>query len=122
MNSAFSPTTTIPPTMSECPFKYFVAECTTRSQPNVKGCWIQGVAKVLSSTVINLCWRAIFTTCCISTNFNKGLVGDSIHNNLVSGFICLIKLFKSVISTYEKLKLDDRCFIWLNKRTVPPYK
>ena len=35
--SAFSPTTSTPPTMSEWPFRYLVAECMTMSKPSSSG-------------------------------------------------------------------------------------
>ena len=34
-SSLFSPTTMTPPTISECPFRYFVAEWTTMSKPSL---------------------------------------------------------------------------------------
>ena len=50
--SAFSPTTSTPPTMSEWPFRYLVAECMTMSKPCSSGRCTQGLAKVLSQTVM----------------------------------------------------------------------
>ena len=60
MNSSFSTrslrslTTTMPPTMSECPLMYLVTECTTRSMPRSSGRCTNGEAKVLSTTVRTL--------------------------------------------------------------------
>ena len=48
--SRSSPTTATPPITSECPFRYFVAECTTISKLWSSGRWRYGVAKVLSAT------------------------------------------------------------------------
>ena len=39
---------TIPQIRSECPAKYFVPECMTRSIPKSAGRWLMGVANVLS--------------------------------------------------------------------------
>ena len=49
-SSALSPTTTMPPTMSEWPFRYLVAECITMSKPSSSGRCRNGVANVLSAT------------------------------------------------------------------------
>ena len=49
-SSASSPTTSMPPTMSEWPLRYFVAECMTRSAPCSSGRCSAGEAKVLSTT------------------------------------------------------------------------
>ena len=40
-----------PPTISEWPFRYLVAECSTISKPSSSGRWIMGEAKVESATV-----------------------------------------------------------------------
>ena len=42
-------TTTAPPTVSECPPRYFVVECTTAPAPSSSGRWLTGVANVLST-------------------------------------------------------------------------
>ena len=42
-------TTTAPATVSECPPRYFVGECTTKSAPCSSGRWLTGVANVLST-------------------------------------------------------------------------
>src|SRR5881296_2264175 len=52
--------TSMPPTMSEWPFRYFVVECRTMSAPNSSGCWKYGVAKVLSTTNSARALRALF--------------------------------------------------------------
>ena len=46
----FRPPPAIPPTMSEWPFRYLVAECMTMSMPSSIGRCTQGLAKVLSAT------------------------------------------------------------------------
>ena len=43
-------TTATPPTLSECPFRNFVVECTTMSAPSASGRWKNGLMKVLSTT------------------------------------------------------------------------
>ncbi len=48
--SAASAQMTAPPTESEWPFRYFVVEWTTASQPSARGLWKNGVANVLSTT------------------------------------------------------------------------
>ena len=48
--SAASAQMTAPPTESEWPFRYFVVEWTTASQPSASGFWKNGVANVLSTT------------------------------------------------------------------------
>ena len=42
-----------PAVTSLCPFRYFVAECMTRSTPSAIGCWLIGLAKVLSMADID---------------------------------------------------------------------
>ena len=44
-SSTFSPTTTIPPTISECPLRYLVVECMTKSKPCSNGRCVQGLCK-----------------------------------------------------------------------------
>ena len=47
--SAWGPVTH-PPVTSACPLRYFVALCIARSTPSAIGCWLIGLANVLSST------------------------------------------------------------------------
>ena len=68
---------TIPQIRSECPAKYFVPECMTRSMPKSAGRWLMGVAKVLSIKLMSLCCRARAVTFFRSTTRSVGLVGDS---------------------------------------------
>ena len=83
--SSASPTTATPPTMSECPFRNLVAECMTMSAPSSSGRWIQGVAKVLSTTTRIPRPRAAATTAAMSTSFSSGFVGVSIQIMRVFG-------------------------------------
>src|SRR3989440_8449013 len=76
-SSAF--TTSMPPTMSLCPFRYLVVECSTTSAPSSRGRWKQGVAKVLSTTHSAPAPRAIAATACRSHSRIIGLVGVSAY-------------------------------------------
>src|SRR3546814_9475168 len=67
----------MPPTMSEWPLRYFVAECMTTSKPSSSGRWTQGVAKVLSQAARMPRLRAKVATASRSTSFSSGLVGRS---------------------------------------------
>ena len=69
--------TSMPPTISECPFKYFVVECRTMSAPNSSGCWKYGVAKVLSTTNSARALRAIAPVAARSHKRIIGFVGVS---------------------------------------------
>ena len=69
--------TSIPPTMSEWPFRYFVVEWRTMSAPNCSGCWKTGVANVLSTTNKALAFRAISPVAARSHSRIIGLVGVS---------------------------------------------
>ncbi len=70
-----SRTTTAPPTTSEWPPRYFVAECTTASAPSSIGRCTIGVANVLSTATIAPRLRS--TTPAMSTTFSSGFVGVS---------------------------------------------
>ena len=79
-----------------------------------------GVAKVLSQTVSILFLLAILAILFKSVIFSSGLVGDSIHINLVFFLISLlIFLFKSM---YVIVIPEDFAFISLKSLKVPPYK
>jgi hypothetical protein len=58
-NTAASRASTAPWIRSECPARYFVTLWTTRSAPSWKGCWKNGVAKVLSTTTCAPCACAV---------------------------------------------------------------
>ena len=98
-SSALSPTTATPPTMSEWPFRYLVVECTTASAPSSSGRWIQGLAKVLSTTVQMPRPLAKRTTASMSTSFSIGLVGVSIQISRVSGCTAAASASRSLMST-----------------------
>ena len=66
-----------PAVTSAWPFKYFVAEWSTRSNPSASGCWRTGEAKVPSTTAEIPRRRAIPPTCSRSTILTRGLVGVS---------------------------------------------
>src|SRR5207253_8706327 len=97
-----------PPTMSECPFKYFVAEWITMSKPDSIGRWIQGVAKVLSETLMIFFSRAIFAMASMSMIFSSGLLGVSIQTMRVLDLIDFSNFDASVRSTKVKSKLAER--------------
>ena len=67
----------MPASTSECPPKYFVAECTTRSTPRSRARWIGGGAKVPSKIVVAPAALAAATTARTSTTRSVGLIGDS---------------------------------------------
>src|SRR3954454_1548654 len=74
-----------PAVTSLCPFRYFVALCITRSTPSAIGCWLIGLAKVLSiieRTFLALQARA---TAAMSTQRSVGLIGDSNQTSFVLG-------------------------------------
>ena len=97
-NSA-SPVTSAPPMMSEWPFRYLVAECMTMSAPRLSGCWLHGVAKVLSTTSFSPRAFAIFDRPSISASFISGLVGVSAQIIRVLGVIAASTAFRSDRST-----------------------
>ncbi len=78
---------TIPQIRSECPAKYFVPECITRSMPCSIGRQLMGVENVLSISVITLCCLASAETLFRSTTRSVGFVGDSRCMSLVFGRI-----------------------------------
>ncbi|MNV80404.1 hypothetical protein D3C71_1740060 [compost metagenome] len=84
--------------MSEWPFRYLVAECMTTSAPSASGCWLHGVAKVLSTTRISLCALAIFDRAAMSASFIRGLVGVSTHSIRVLSVIAASTAARSVRS------------------------
>ncbi|MNV68446.1 hypothetical protein D3C71_1612990 [compost metagenome] len=90
--------TRTPPTMSEWPFRYLVAECMTTSAPRANGCWLHGVAKVLSTTRISLCALAILDRASMSASFISGLVGVSTHSIRVLSVIAASTAARSVRS------------------------
>src|SRR5678816_3165512 len=85
-NALLPPATTTPPTMSEWPLRYFVAECSTRSAPYSSGRCRIGEQNVLSTTKIKPCLRANAPTFARSTTVSIGLVGVSAQTMRVFGF------------------------------------
>ncbi|MNI62854.1 hypothetical protein D3C73_1181890 [compost metagenome] len=119
-SSALSPTTTMPPTMSEWPLRYLVAECSTRSAPSSSGRCSIGEAKVLSTTTIRP-WRlAMAATAAMSTIFSIGLVGVSIHTIFVFDVIDASNAARSVRSTKLKSSPAVRRRTRSNRRKLPP--
>ena len=118
--SAFSPTTSTPPTMSEWPFRYLVAECMTMSKPCSIGRCTQGLAKVLSQTVMMPRLRAAAASAERSTSFSSGLVGVSTQSMRVSGRIAASKAAVSVRSTKLKASLAERSRTRSKSRRLPP--
>ncbi len=74
----------MPPTTSEWPPRYLVAECTTTSAPCSKGRWSAGVAKVLSTTRIAPWAWATSAIAVMSRQVSSGLVGVSSHTIVAS--------------------------------------
>ena len=99
--------TTTPPIKSECPLRYFVAECTTISKPNSKGFCTKGEQKVLSQTAIKLLCFAKEAIAFKSAILSKGFVGVSIHIILVLGLREASKALTSLKSQKVKSKPAD---------------
>ena len=85
--SSASAVTATPPTRSEWPLRYFVAECTTMSKPCSSGRCTQGEANVLSATARMPFARATSATIARSTSFKSGLDGVSTQIIFVLGLI-----------------------------------
>ena len=83
--SAGSATTTAPPTVSECPPRYFVVECTTAPAPCSSGRWLTGVANVLSTATSTSPADRVDARAARSTTLSVGLVGVSTQISFVSG-------------------------------------
>mmetsp|Transcript_2805 Transcript_2805/g.6258 ORF Transcript_2805/g.6258 Transcript_2805/m.6258 type:complete len:319 (+) Transcript_2805:350-1306(+) len=77
--------TSAPPTTSECPFRYLVAECMTTCAPSVIGCESAGVAAVLSTASTAPISSAISAMAAISVTPHVGFAGDSTQISLVLG-------------------------------------
>src|SRR3974377_2106666 len=72
-----------PATTSEWPFRYLVAECTTRSHPKSRGLQRTGVATVESAQTIAPARWARSHTASMSVIVQSGLLGVSIHTSPV---------------------------------------
>ena len=81
-SSSFVPTTATPPTMSEWPLRYLVAECMTICAPNAIGCVSRGVATVESTATIAPTSRAIALAAAMSVMSQVGFAGVSIQMRL----------------------------------------
>ncbi len=96
---------TAPPTESEWPFRYFVVEWTTASQPRASGLWKNGVANVLSTTTrIFAPIRAPSARARSASAFRSeisivGFVGVSTKSIRVAGVTALRTASPSVVST-----------------------
>src|SRR5437660_8449166 len=110
---------TAPPTTSECPPRYLVVECTTKSAPCSSGRWLTGVAKVLSTATSAPPRRA--TTPATSTTLSSGLVGLSTQIRRVSAFSAPATASRSVWSTRSYLR-PQRLSTLSTSRNVPPYR
>ncbi len=74
-----------PAVTSEWPLMYFVALCITRSTPSAIGCWLTGLANVLSTIASTPRARHAAATAAISTHRSVGLIGDSNQTIFVAG-------------------------------------
>ena len=88
-----------PPTTSEWPPRYFVAECVTKSAPNPMGCCRYGEANVLSTTSQAPASWVILATASRSTTRRSGLVGVSTQTTRVSSRTAFFTASRSVVST-----------------------
>jgi hypothetical protein len=84
---------------SECPDRYFVAECMTMSAPSSSGRCRNGVANVLSTTVSAPETAATRARAAMSTTFSNGLVGVS--SQTMRGTGALLRAAASA-STWER--------------------
>ncbi len=74
---------TLPAVRSECPFRYFVAECITRSAPRSSGCVSTGVAAVESTANRAPAACAISAVAAMSVIVHSGFAGVSTQTSLV---------------------------------------
>jgi hypothetical protein len=102
--SARDPEST-PPVTSLWPFKYFVALCIERSTPMASGCWLTGLAKVLSMPESTPAARHAAAIDRMSTQRSVGLIGDSNHTIFVWGPITVAG--------------DANCSSETNRRAMP---
>ena len=73
--------------LSLWPLRYFVVLCTTRSAPKAMGCWMTGLAKVLSTASRAWCACAMAAAFARSVRRITGLVGVSTKRSFVFGRI-----------------------------------
>ena len=95
--------TAMPPTMSEWPLRYLVAEWTTISAPCSIGRCSIGEQKVLSTTSSKSCFLANAESFFRSTSFSIGLVGVSAQIMRVFGFNAAFNAFAS----FKSMKLKS---------------
>ena len=93
-----------------------VVECTTMSAPRLRGCCIQGVAKVLSTTTRAPRLGAAADTAAMSITWSNGFVGDSSHTMRVAG------RHTSSISERSTVSITSPAGRWIAvaNRYVPP--
>ncbi len=89
-----------PAVTSLWPFRYFVALCMTRSTPSAIGCWLIGLANVLSITDSTPRARQADAIAAMSTHRSVGLIGDSNQRSFVSRA-------KSVSGWRQLVELDE---------------
>ncbi len=69
------------------------------STPSDNGCWLIGLAKVLSTTEMTPRARQAFATAAMSMQRSVGLIGDSNQTNLVASVMTASGVRKSSIDT-----------------------
>ena len=90
----------VPATTSECPFRYLVAACMTRSAPSASGRVSTGVATVESTASRAPAQCAISATAAMSLISHKGLAGVSSQTSRVRpGRTAAATAARSVVST-----------------------
>ena len=119
-SSVSSPTTSMPPTMSEWPLRYLVAECMTMCAPRSSGRCSIGDENVLSTASRMPRLRANSARRAISTIFSSGLVGVSHQINFVFGVTAASSAAMSLRSTKLKSSPAERRRTRSNNRYVPP--
>ena len=93
---------------SEWPERYFVAECMTTSAPSSSGRWMNGVAKVLSTTVSAPAVAAMRATALMSTTLRSGLVGVSTQTMRAGGTAGQRRAERVEVAQVDRIGLDRR--------------
>ena len=112
--------TTMPPTLSLWPLRYFVVLWMTMSAPRARGCCRHGLAKVLSTTSARPRGWVMAAIAAMSESRMTGLVGVSTNTIFVAGSMARATAAGSDVSTYVKRR-PDRVSTRSNSRYVPPY-
>jgi hypothetical protein len=99
------------------------AECSTISAPRLRGCWLTGVANVLSTqTMEPHVSFACFANRAMSTTFSVGFVGVSRYSNVVCARCTDASMAaKSDVST-RSTSTPNRGRYFRNSSDVPPYE